>query len=71
MLKPPVDLQRQIAHDIVEIRALAATIDTPVQFERLMAAVLDPDMRIKVRALIVPLLNFPLPEEQTDGPTTD
>lgn len=63
----PEDLQRQIAREIVEIRALAATITSPEQFEGLMAAVLDPAMRANVRDLIAPLLNFPLPEAPPDG----
>lgn len=57
------EMQRQIAIDIAEIRALASQITSYAQFEAIIGAVVDPAMREQVRDLIKPLLTFTLPED--------
>lgn len=55
-------LHRQIALDLQQIRWLARQIETPEQFERILTGIPDPETRQHIRALLQPLVPFPVPE---------
>lgn len=53
--------------DMHQIRYLARQIETPDQFEAIIANVQAGPMRAKVRELLVPLLKFKLPDACPDS----